>query len=707
LQGTNFYQDQDLKRDMSEKHQLKKQKTNNKKIEEAISKLSSLEEKKRVAAVKTLSGTNDPRVIHSLQKVAKGDQSLQIRFLAKEGLQQIRTCLTQKIGIDFTDNSDSTDANVKPINLKKLTDALKAKSASDRNNAVKASMAYLNPQALKVIIPHLKKEREVKVKRNCIMAIGVLGNKDHIPLLLHYLEHKEIHYRLKAIAALANLGEISSYPRLVNSMSDNDKTVRRTALTAVLKLGKPKVLRLFHKMLLSKHKWMKIAATKACGKLKSTKVLKIITIALNDKEEEVKKAARASLRRLNKTGLKGAGKLLEAYKKAGGKVTLDNFSIPSEIDSLSSMLNDESPENRLAEIQRMVEEKDTSLIEMAIVRLDVEKDEHVLCSLIIAIGQLTGEESIDRISKFLKSDNPRIIASTVEALSFIDSPSIVPLLIPFLKSKDNRICANAIVALKEAPDADFISSLKNLALNSERNHQLSAIYAILEIQTKEAIDILQLMKDSPDKEICERIKKAEEILSDKTFTSKNKIKKSVEQEIPKELTINSPEDDVSTTDTRSQKIVSERDLGETNSGKESSDKQEVENPTPTDEMNEKDISTSEKKKKDKNQPGFRTQIDQMFNEAEKIKPEKKPTKAVKPTNKPKGNGKPTESILDKIRQLFQPAPKTTKADGTPSPSNIIVIMVAVVVVFLIIYTIGGGFGGGESYDDDFYTNNDF
>ena len=662
------------------------------KLEKALASLGNIEEQQRLNAVKFLAGSNDPRVIHSLQKVAQGDQSLQIRFLAKEGLQQIRASLTQKIGIDFSKGEESSSSNVKPINLKKLEQALSNPNPSDRTNAVKAAISYMNPQALKVLIPHLKKEREIRVKRNCIMAIGVLGNKEHIPLLLHYLEHKEPHYRLKAVAGLGCVNDIASYPRLVNSMSDPNKHVRAAALQTVLKLGKPKVLKLIQKMTVSKQKWMRKAAARSCGKLKSSKVLKILTTSLNDKDEDVRKAARGSLRRLNKTGLKAAGKLLEAYKNAGGEVTLENFSLPSDIGNLASPLNDDDPRTRLDEIQRMVEEKDTSLLEMAIARLAVEKDEHVLSSLIIAIGRLHGKNAIEHITPFLKSEHIRIVASAVEALSFIDSPTVIPLLTPFLESEDNRVCANAIVALKDASGVDIISPLKKLATHSERNHKLSAIYAILEINSIEAGEVLKLMESSPDTEVSDRAGKARNILSDRSIGAPSERgRKSAEIEIPGELLVQSPEEDADAPTTKSLKNIDDGDSLSDSDGQ-------------TDLSSGKSREPEKIDKDTKKQPGFRTQIDQMFVQAAKEPVRTKPKAKTKPIINNVSEEKP--SILEQIRNLIKPSEPTPAADGKPNASNIILICVAVVVVVILGYMVFGG-GGGGSMDDEFYSDSDF
>ena len=680
------------------------------KIEKALRGLESLNETSREKAVNILARTKDPRVLPALERAARSDQSLKIRFLAKEGLQQIRMNLTQGTNFEGDDSSEESKAGPRPINLERLKKHLSVKDAQKRNKAVKAAMAYMNPTALKVLVPHVRRERNLKVKGNCVLSLGILGGKEQIPLLMHYLEHKESHLRACAVMGLSNISEVSVYPRLVHSMGDRSQTVRKAAFKALLRLGKPKLIKLLNKMVISKHKWMRFSATRACGKFKSVRILKVLAVSLRDDSSSVRKAARASLRRLKRQGMQEAEDLLDEYRRAGGEMTMTEISIPSNLHALSSPINDDDPKTRLAEIQRMMSEKDTTLLDMAKARLGVEEDSRVMASLIMALGKLGGAPLLGTLKQYLSSQDRRIKASTVEALSFISSPDVVPLLVPMLKDEDNRVRGNAIVALKNAKDVDVITPLRELVTSEDRNCKLSAIYAILELQRPDATALLKTIENDPDELICQRVSRARQILADTSLMGNEKVSSTVESgrlEIPQELMAQAPHSDNILPSTASGtplgKLVSEASGKTLAPGYVDDESGATASPA--------SLESSQEGGSKKNLPGFRTQIDNMFAQAAKEpkKKKKKDTKEVKAPGKPVEEGITRENFVEKIKGFFSGGEEEKKeeaVEGTPKASNIIVICGVAVVLFLVFYLV---FGMGEDgYDDDeVYDDDDF
>ena len=678
------------------------------KIDKALQGLESLNEASREKAVNLLARTKDPRVLPALERAARSDQSLKIRFLAKEGLQQIRMNLTQGTNLDDGIGQEAK-TGPRPLNLDRLKKHLSDPDAGKRNKAVKAAMAYMNPTALKVLVPHVRRERNLKVKGNCVLSLGILGSKEQIPLLMHYLEHKESHLRACAVLGLSNISEVSVYPRLVHSMGDRSQTVRKAAFKALLRLGKPKLIKLLHKMVLSKHKWMRFSAARACGKFMSLRILKVLAMALRDDSSNVRKVARASLRRLKRQGMQEAEDLLEDYRRAGGDVTMTEISIPSNLHALASPINDDDPRARLAEIQRMMSEKDTTLLDMAKARLSVEEDSRVMASLIMALGKLGGAPLLDLLKPYLSSADRRIKASAVEALSFMNSDDVIPLLVPMLEDSDNRVRGNAIVALKNASQVDVITPLRELVTSDDRNCKLSAIYAILELQRADATGLLKLIENDPDELICQRVNRARQILADTSLMGNEKVVNTVESgrlEIPQELEAQAPsQDDIlpsTASGTPLGKLVSEA------SGKTLA-------PGIVDDVSGATASVAtedgDDKANKKNLPGFRTQIDNMFAQAAKEpkKKKKRDTKEVKAPGKPVEEGITRENFIEKIKSFFsrgEEEKKPEEPDGTPKASNIIVICGVAVVLFLVFYLIFGM--GDEGYnDDEVYDDDDF
>jgi len=704
--------------------------SSNEKIESALRSLDSLKESAREKAVKVLVRTKDPRVIPALERVGRGDPSLEIRFLAKDGLQTLRLNLTQETNLDEIAGTVPQEPGLRPINLDRLKKFLLDPDVDVRNKAVRSAIAYGNPAALRVLAPHVKRERSVKVKCNIILALGILGDRSHIALLVHYVEHKQPAFRTHAVMGLSYISDVSVYPRLVHCLTDKSQNVRNASFRALVRLGKPKVIKLLLKMSKSSHLWMRLAAARACGKFANHEVLKILAQNLSDPDAKVRKLARASLRKLNRKGMEQAASILDEYKDAGGEMSTE-IELPKRLDS---PINDPDPRCRIAEIQRMIDDKDTGLLDMATVRLGIEEDERVKASLLIGLGRIGGPTVIATIKPYLATKERRIRASAVEALSHIDSPEIVEILEPMLSDDDNRTRANAIVALVEADDIDVYAALEELVVAEDRNSKLSAIYAILELQNPRATGLLRKLDKDPDELILKKLERARKILADEGLLRKaSGSVESARLEIPQELESPAPSteskkhaidgNDRSASTLHCDRVDTENLAQSVELLPEDVEEQLPDRPrsysdsrpsrgtqeAPVDENgDESETAPSTQSQARKKLPGFRTQIDDMFAKAavDKIATpqKKKPTKKQKPAKGPGTEGVSRGQFFDKLASLFKGGDDDSDEEKSINVKNIILICAAAVGLGLIVFFL---MGDDSDYGDDYYDNDDF
>lgn len=691
-------------------------------IERALQALESPDESVREKAIVLLVRTRSPRALPSLEKVAHTDPSLKIRFLAKEGLQTVRLSLTQEADLEAPAAGPTAAAGPRPIDLERLAKLLGDEDPKVRIKATKAAMAYMNPQALRVLLPHVKRERNLKVKGNVVLALGLLGGRDQLPLLLHYLEHKEPHLRARAAQGLCNIPDVAVYPRLVHSLGDRNAEVRAVAFAALLRLGKPKLVKLLTKMAASPQDWMRLASARACGKFRSSQVLAVLATSLRDQDQRIRRTARASLRRLHRKGMAQAGQLLDDYRRGGGEMTSTELDLPV---GLESPLNDPDARVRLAEVARIMSDRDTSLLDLVRRRIDVDDDERVKASLLLALGKLGGPASMGELQRFLADPQRRIRASAVEALSFVDDPGVVGLLTPLLHDPDNRTRANAIMALRDAPGVDLIGPLTELATSDDRNCKLSAVYAICELGRPEATALLDLLAADPDELVRRRVEQARTMLADSRLmqpSSRDAIQ-SARLDIPQELTAPAPHDEPSPPSTATgsplsallsapsgateapnlESAVIAPPKGSRRRTGTASAPQTPTGPAPAEAAAEA-APTSRK-----NQPGMRTQIDALFAKAEEEKDKlKQPRKA---TREAKAPGKPVEEVsrtglLDKVRNFFAPPAAAAKdaEPGSLQARNIVLLGGAIVILFFAIYFLASG---SDSYEDESFDSADF
>jgi len=121
------------------------------------------------------------------------------------------------------------------------------------------------------------------------------------------------------------------------------------------------------------------------------------------------------------------------------------------------------------------------------------------------IGEIGNEDHIPRLSKFLKHEERRIRANTVEALSKIGDRRIVDLLEPLVENEqDNRVLANTAIALWKFEDKKEVVSdiFRKMSHDPEKWMRASALYAFAETGISEFYEFLLSSLTSEDEDIC-------------------------------------------------------------------------------------------------------------------------------------------------------------------------------------------------------------
>lgn len=508
------------------------------KLEKALFALDSLDEAIRKQAIEELVRYHDPRALPALERISAQDPSLELRFLAKESIRKLKMNLTQETSLDVivpgrakaSGEAAPPRGSSSSFSAEKLASYLANPDASLRNKAIKASVTYRNPQALDVLVPHLEKETDGRAKRNLLVAIGILGDKEQCAVLAKALDDEDPALRLHAVIGLSHIQHKSAYLLLVRGINDGAKPVRDAAFRVLIKLGRGKFLKLLEKMLLSSREWMREEAARACGKVNHPEVAVLLGRTFEGSQSpDLRRRLAKSLKSLARKGnvqalafLKQARDARESSGEAGEAEDDARESVPSgPISSIQdglpesspgNLLQEDDPATRLAILEEIVNEQDEGRLGELIQALPGESDERVMASILIAVGKLGTAGQVGVIAPYLDHRDNRVRASAVEALSFIRDPSVVPLLQPMLSDRDNRTRANAIVALKDVPEVDLFKPLRQMVRSKNANAKLSAIYAILELGRPEFLPLLEKLVDDEDPSIERKAKQALSIL---------------------------------------------------------------------------------------------------------------------------------------------------------------------------------------------------
>lgn len=269
----------------------------------ALQAIESDDESDREQAIPILAASNRPEALLALERAAKQDDNLQLRFMAKEGAHRLRKALTG--------GASATGAS-RTVDLERLKSRLGDGDPARRLRGARSALAHRDPRALPILNKALAREVDSTVAAELCMTIGVLGKKGDGDTLLTKLQAKDAPVRKAAIKGLAYLKDPSVYPTVVAMLQDKDKEVRAQAFETLVRLGKPRLMKLLVRMLGSSRRWPRKAAIRACAKINSAEFVEVLVKARSsDPDPKLRREAVRALKHLAKRGQARATKVLE------------------------------------------------------------------------------------------------------------------------------------------------------------------------------------------------------------------------------------------------------------------------------------------------------------------------------------------------------------------------------------------------------------
>jgi HEAT repeat protein len=465
-------------------------------IMQEFSLLSRTEKQKQVVAL-VKRGTKSAMPV--LRMISSEDTDVQIRYLARKAMFHLKQRL-----------SKDGEADGAP-------DFAKLKTLITGNNPEKAAKSIeiclrRHPNDLLIFLrKNQPRFNDPFVLSSIAIAIGRAGGPQDLEWIRILLEHGDSRVRASAVEALGCLGLKEGAPYLLKSLADPDNRIRANAIRALRLQDRNLVFDSLQEMAGSNEIWMRNSAAFAIGEYRSDEVLDLLAALLQDKVESVRKMAFKSLERLAEKGVVKANILKERLHELKESESITDFltlvhEIGEERSDQDSSLHSEDPSIRLAEISRIVESNEPERFRELEERLMEEEDNYVCASLILALGRVRQESSAPLIRSFLNHPIPRIRANAIESLSKLGKREFLPEIILNLDDVNNRARANAIVALKDLPYVDIIKPLSQMASSTEPKDRHSAFFAITEVDTEEAYQLLLPLANSGGKDLQKNIR---------------------------------------------------------------------------------------------------------------------------------------------------------------------------------------------------------
>lgn len=167
------------------------------------------------------------------------------------------------------------------------------------------------------LLCELNQSNNIYVRREALLALGKLGDKSHIPLLLQMLKiDKASSIRSAAAQSLGILRDSTSIPDLIKAFDDEDALVRRRVLAALHYQWTSTVEVIAIRALTDPDQQIRYIAAQMLGMHRAPKALVALCLALRDSSIWVRAEAANALSNLGDTS--AVGDLERLFKNSEG-----------------------------------------------------------------------------------------------------------------------------------------------------------------------------------------------------------------------------------------------------------------------------------------------------------------------------------------------------------------------------------------------------
>ncbi|MBU1109429.1 MAG: HEAT repeat domain-containing protein [Candidatus Riflebacteria bacterium] len=216
-------------------------------------------------------------------------------------------------------------------------------------------------------------------------------------------------------------------------------------------------------------------------------ISRITEIAGSDADEETRFIARKALERF-------------AQEQASSPEDAEY----SEL-SVEQLLDHEDPHARFAGLKMLLAEKSRTGRLLLLNALNAETVLQLKASMIIGLGRFANPDDVSVLAPYLKNEDARIRANSIEALALIESEDAYRCIISCMSDSDNRVKTNVVKALQGIGGQSLFNLLKKMSQDNKLWTRASAVYAFYRIKSPQSLVALAQMSISdPEPEIRKR-----------------------------------------------------------------------------------------------------------------------------------------------------------------------------------------------------------
>src|SRR5579862_1154231 len=152
-------------------------------IDQHLADVESVSEEVRERAILALGRQNDVHAIFALKRAAREDENLRLRNLARKCLLDLKKSITAVAPDLFQDQTDDPQ-----LNLRRLKSHLADPDPQVRLNAIRSALTFKEKRAVGILSAQLDEEKDPVVKGAIVIALGIMGRSEVLPLLQSLLK---------------------------------------------------------------------------------------------------------------------------------------------------------------------------------------------------------------------------------------------------------------------------------------------------------------------------------------------------------------------------------------------------------------------------------------------------------------------------------------------------------------------------------------
>ena len=333
-----------------------------------------------------------------------------------------------------------------------LIDALGTNDSFLRDNATR-TLVQIGPLAVSPLCQALTSAHP-EIRGRAAEVLGIIKDKNAVPVLLDALHGEFFTVRAKAALALGQIRDVQAIPALTDALKDKEASVRAAASIGLGKFSDPRTFEAISNVLLDDPQIeVRQAAAKALGETRRTEAIPYLMDALQDsfwwfeREQQV-------------------NDLLDAIASMGEAV------VPELIEALRD------PEGTVRRFAGQL------------------------------LSRIPDERAIEPLTLSLYDTHPDVCKASAEALASIGTPAL-PVLLDALHHPEAWIRQQAAIGLTKSRDPQVVPALLNLINDENRDVRKQIVHSLADMRDLRALPALQeLAATRTDREMAALAKQA-------------------------------------------------------------------------------------------------------------------------------------------------------------------------------------------------------